>query len=309
MSEAAVIAALTPVATGPPPSAAGERRLRGIDLYAEGNSFAEPDGSGGALEGLFGADGIGFKDLLDIVNPLHHLPVVGTLYRAVTGDALAPGSRVLGGTLFGGIGGFVVSLVNAVVENETGSDFGDKALALFRDDGAPHRNLADSGRGATAAADGPAAASAPAAPEPEPAPAGRAFPIFAGPPQASDRTAGRTAAGAAVPASTENPTEALIRARAAVPASRRQAIAGPHRTAASAPAKPARAAAPSDAVALAGPAMPQGTADIAAASASSAPGPAPRAPAPDVAYLMRDALNKYEALMKSRAGPSISSEF
>ncbi|MPY73024.1 MAG: hypothetical protein GEU87_02080 [Alphaproteobacteria bacterium] len=302
MSEAAVIAAHTPVATGPPPSAAGERRLREIDLYAEGNSFAEPDGSGGALEGLFGADGIGFKDLLDIVNPLHHLPVVGTLYRAVTGDALAPGSRVLGGTLFGGIGGFVVSLVNAVVENETGSDFGDKALALFRDDGAPHRNLADGGRGATAAADGPFAASTPAAPEPEPAPAGRAFSIFAGPPQASARTAGRSAA-------TENPTEALIRARAAVPASRRPGIAGPSSTVAPAPAKPARGAAPNDAVAFAGPAAPQGAADTAAASASPAPGPSPRAPAPDVAVLMRDALNKYDALMKSRTGPSISSDF
>lgn len=306
MSEAAVIAAQPPVATGPPPSAAGERRLREIDLYAEGNSFAEPDGSGGALKGLFGADGIGFKDLLDIVNPLHHLPVVGTLYRAVTGDTLAPGSRVLGGTLFGGIGGFVVSLVNAVVENETGSDFGDKALALFRDERAPRRSLADGGRVETAAADGPAAAGAPPSPGPEPAPAGRAFPIFAGPPQASARTAGRTAAGAADPASTENPTEALIRARAAVPASRRQAIAGLPRAAASAPAKPARAAAPSDAVALAGAAPTQ---DATAANASAVPGPSPRGPAPDVAFLMRDALNKYEVLMKSRTGSSISSDF
>jgi len=29
-----------------------------------------------------------FHDLLDIVNPLQHLPVIGTLYRAITGDKL-----------------------------------------------------------------------------------------------------------------------------------------------------------------------------------------------------------------------------
>lgn len=313
MSEAAVIATHTP-ATGPPPSAAGERRLRGIDLYAEGNSFAEPDGSDSALEGLFGADGIGFRDLLDIVNPLQHLPVVGTLYRAVTGDALAPGSRILGGTLFGGIGGFIVSLVNAVIENETGSDLGEKALALFQGDGAPHRNLAESGRIATAAADGPAAAEAPL-PLPLPLPpspgsARRAFPIFAGPPQAPAKTAGRMAAGAPDPAATANPMEALIRARAAVPASRRPGIAVRPLAPAATPAMPARPAAPRDAVALAGAAMPQ---EAAAATASGAPAssttPSTGVRAPDIAFMMRDALTKYEALMKSRTGPSISGDF
>ena len=34
----------------------------------------------------FGSDGFSFLDVLDIINPLQHLPVISTLYRQVTGD-------------------------------------------------------------------------------------------------------------------------------------------------------------------------------------------------------------------------------
>lgn len=284
MSEAAAIAAIPSAAPAPRP-------LRDVDLYAEGNSFAESDGL--AVERLFGKDGIGFKDLLDIVNPLQHLPVVGTIYRALTGDTLAPGSRILGGTLFGGIGGFVTSLVNAVVENETGSDFGDKALALFQGGAAPEQRLA----AATVEPASPAAA-LPSDGTPNPAqspttdPAHKAFPIFAGPPRA------KPAAQAAPMAhkGTENPAEALIRARAAVPATNRAVTAGLP-PAVPAAAKPAAAAGEAT-LALAG-----------AESRNSAPAASADAATPDIAFMMRDALDKYEALMKDRSGPSISGEF
>ena len=49
---------------------------------------------------IFGDDGFTFLDFLDIINPLHHIPVIGTLYREMTDDSLDPGSRVIGGTLF-----------------------------------------------------------------------------------------------------------------------------------------------------------------------------------------------------------------
>ena len=49
---------------------------------------------------LFGKDGFTFLDFLDIINPLQHFPVIGTLYRELTGDTFDPGSRVLGSTLF-----------------------------------------------------------------------------------------------------------------------------------------------------------------------------------------------------------------
>ena len=47
----------------------------------------------------FGEDGFTFLDLLDIVNPLHHLPVIGSVYRKITGDTLDPLPRVVGSTL------------------------------------------------------------------------------------------------------------------------------------------------------------------------------------------------------------------
>lgn len=85
----------------------------------------------GKSRGLFGEDGFSFWDLLDIVNPLQHIPIVSTIYRAVTGDTIDPGARIAGGTLFGGPIGMVVSLVSAMVEEDTGKDPGEHALALL----------------------------------------------------------------------------------------------------------------------------------------------------------------------------------
>lgn len=231
--------------------------------------------------------------------------MVGTLYRALTGDALAPGPRILGGTLFGGIGGFVASLANAVMENETGSDLGDKALALFHSDTAPA--LAQS---APPTANLAAAAVETVQPEPGQTQSQvadrKSPPIFAGPPT----TLTKTAAAAAAPTSdTENPTEALIRARAAVPVSHRARAAGLQPGAAYSPARtlqPQPQSAPALALASAAHTAPAANPPATDSPDASA---TPAAPAPDVAVMMRDALNKYEALMKERTGHSISSEF
>ena len=51
---------------------------------------------------LFGQDGLNFRDVIDLINPLHHIPIVGRIYRAITGDQIAPGIRIAGGTIFGG---------------------------------------------------------------------------------------------------------------------------------------------------------------------------------------------------------------
>lgn len=67
-------------------------------------------------EPLFGEDGLGFRDLLDIVNPLHHIPVVGSLYRKLTGDVIAPAFRIAGGALFGGPLGAAFAAANVVMQ-------------------------------------------------------------------------------------------------------------------------------------------------------------------------------------------------
>ena len=82
---------------------------------------------------LFGDDGFTFLDFLDIINPLQHIPIIGTLYRQMTGDTLDPGSRVIGGTLFLGPFGTVASLANVIIDDATGKDMGEHVLAFFED--------------------------------------------------------------------------------------------------------------------------------------------------------------------------------
>jgi hypothetical protein len=67
-----------------------------------------------------------FHDLLSELNPLQYIPVVGTIYRAITGDkipeeARAVGSLVLSG-MTGGPGGIAISAAAMALEKVTGID-------------------------------------------------------------------------------------------------------------------------------------------------------------------------------------------
>ncbi len=72
----------------------------------------------------------GFADLIDMVNPLHHVPVVGQVYREITGDEIKPIGQIMGGALFGGPLGAASGLINVVIEEETGKDMTENAVAL-----------------------------------------------------------------------------------------------------------------------------------------------------------------------------------
>ena len=88
---------------------------------------------------VFGADGFTFLDFLDIINPLQHIPLVGTMYRSITDDEIDPGARITGGSLFGGPIGTVVALANVTIEQKTGQDIGNHMMAFFtgEDDNSP----------------------------------------------------------------------------------------------------------------------------------------------------------------------------
>ena len=73
------------------------------------------------------------RDFIDIINPLQHIPIVGTLYRNITHDEIKAPSRILGGGLFGGIVGAVAGLVNTISDKITGKDIGEHALTLLQD--------------------------------------------------------------------------------------------------------------------------------------------------------------------------------
>lgn len=76
----------------------------------------------------------GFGDFLDIINPLQHIPIVATVYRNMTGDIIGAAPRVIGGALWGRLGGFISGVINAVVDWFTGKDIGDHIYAaLFGD--------------------------------------------------------------------------------------------------------------------------------------------------------------------------------
>lgn len=94
---------------------------------------AEAVGNGEAREhrGMFGPGGFKFSDFLDIINPLQHIPIVSTIYRAITGDQIEAGSRMAGGALFGGPIGLAASVVSAMVNESTGKDPGEHAMAML----------------------------------------------------------------------------------------------------------------------------------------------------------------------------------
>src|SRR3569833_424033 len=72
-----------------------------------------------------------FHNLLDIINPLEHLPIIGTIYRAITNTHIGVPERIAGDALYGGLWGAVSGAADAVFEAVTVKDFGSTVLALF----------------------------------------------------------------------------------------------------------------------------------------------------------------------------------
>jgi len=66
------------------------------------------------------APSLSFGEMIDVVNPLHHLPVVGNVYRSLTQDDISPVAKIAGGALYGGAIGGAVSLLTAAVEEHSG---------------------------------------------------------------------------------------------------------------------------------------------------------------------------------------------
>jgi hypothetical protein len=78
----------------------------------------------------------GFRDLLSDLNPLQYIPVIGTLFRAITGDVIPEPMRDVGSlvvsTVIGGPIGAAINLGELAAEKLTGIDpekIGDKLLA------------------------------------------------------------------------------------------------------------------------------------------------------------------------------------
>ncbi|MEX2454273.1 MAG: hypothetical protein WD470_06190 [Rhodospirillaceae bacterium] len=138
-------------------------------------------------------EGPTFGEFLDIINPLQHIPVISSIYRAVTGDAIGAGPRALGGLLYGGPMGMIAAGLTGLFEEASGGDIVTHVADLIDDitGGGESGDTPDAG-GAVAQAAGPDAGPD-AAPEP-------AFPHQAGtppqqeiPPEIAARIAARLA--------------------------------------------------------------------------------------------------------------------
>jgi len=85
-------------------------------------------------ESFWGRDGFTFGDVIDMFNPLQHLPVVSKYYREQADDDACEGSRLIGGILFGGLfggaPGVVSSIANSALRHETHQDVSEHLLEL-----------------------------------------------------------------------------------------------------------------------------------------------------------------------------------
>lgn len=68
-----------------------------------------------------------WDDFLDLINPLQHIPLVGTLYRQATGDTIRPEIQIAGSFIFGALtGSLAVSAVSGIAstiyEQSTGEE-------------------------------------------------------------------------------------------------------------------------------------------------------------------------------------------
>ena len=85
-------------------------------------------------ESFWGSDGFTFGDVVDMFNPMHHLPVISKYYREQTHDDASEGSRLVGGALFGGliggVTGLLTSVANSAIRHEAHQDMSEQLLAI-----------------------------------------------------------------------------------------------------------------------------------------------------------------------------------
>lgn len=90
--------------------------------------------AGGSTKGFFGPDGPSFRDALDAINPLNHIPIVSDIFANATGHEPSTASKLAGGALIGGPIGFVASLASVIFEDVAGKTPGNAAYAAITGD-------------------------------------------------------------------------------------------------------------------------------------------------------------------------------
>lgn len=96
-----------------------------LTVSAQAPRVAKPDPAKPPLA-VPARHGIGFHELLSSCNPLQYIPVVGSLYRNLTGDTIPETNRMAGSLVFSGLTGGPVGMLTNVAatafEKITGID-------------------------------------------------------------------------------------------------------------------------------------------------------------------------------------------
>jgi hypothetical protein len=82
------------------------------------------DGPGPQME-------LSFADLIDILNPLQHIPLLSSFYRALTGDQIEPAAQIMGATLYGGPVGLLAATNLALIQEVAGESSPDMLAAAL----------------------------------------------------------------------------------------------------------------------------------------------------------------------------------
>jgi len=126
--------AVSSIAFAPPVASTPLKGKQVLPKAAPAEQLAPPKESD-KPSGLWESEKFSFRDFIDMINPLQHLPVISTIYRKLTGDEIGDAPRMVGGAVFGGVlGSWVSGLASAVANvfssRATGKDVGDHVLEL-----------------------------------------------------------------------------------------------------------------------------------------------------------------------------------
>jgi len=77
-----------------------DRMAGSVPVWNEGQSFAENLAASSGKDSKDSSFGI--ADVVDMINPLQHIPLVSNLYQSVTGDTMGGLAQIVGGAIFGG---------------------------------------------------------------------------------------------------------------------------------------------------------------------------------------------------------------
>ncbi len=133
-------AAVTPAPLSAPEALAEKSNAPDEVAVAEVSRRIEPGSPEDTTNVPTTDDDLSVDDLVDLLNPLQHIPIIGTIYRAVTGDAIKPDVQVAGSLLFGLATGSILlsaasGIASAIFEQSTGEEpTVQVARALFGDE-------------------------------------------------------------------------------------------------------------------------------------------------------------------------------